>query len=384
MTLTMTSTVSAAPAHLTCADGLLHLTWPDGRRLVRHPIWLRERLPDPRIVEPLTGQRLIEAAELPLDLTVTHAETMAGRVLLRFSDGFEATIPEAWLEEAATPPAEADFAEELTLWDGSLKPVPTGEFAALGRSEAALADFLNGLHAHGFAVLSGVPVEMDGALEFAKLIGPIRQTNWGGLADVKAIANAYDLTMTPRHLEPHSDNPYRQPVPGYILLHALTNDAVGGESTVVDGFHAAKRLKETDPEAFQALTRTRVYFRYADGDTVLENRGALIELDDLGRIIQTRYSNRTELVEPLSIAELDAFYGARQAFYNLIQPASPLTLTFKLQPGDLMMMDNYRLFHGRTSYRLETGSRHMRQCYMDRDIVQSRRKVLNRTLGGAR
>jgi gamma-butyrobetaine dioxygenase len=124
------------------------------------------------------------------------------------------------------------------------------------------------------------------------------------------------------------------------------------------------------------LTRTEVKFRYADAETVLENRGSLIELDDLGRIVRTRYSNRTEDVAPAPVAELDAFYRARQAFYSLIQKDSPLTLTFKLEPGDLIMMDNYRLFHGRTAYRLETGSRHMRQCYMDRDVVQSRRSVL--------
>ncbi|WP_284945892.1 TauD/TfdA family dioxygenase [Acidisoma cladoniae] len=360
---------------LSCAGGSLDLVLPDGQRLTRHPIWLRERLPDPRITDPTTGQRLIEAAELPLDLTITDAHLADGQVSLVFSDGFEAAVPLAWFA-GSQDRAEDDFTDDIILWDSGLNPLPFMDFDTLRRSDTALAAFLDTLHAHGFAVVRGVPVEMDGALDFAALIGPIRQTNWGGLADVKAIANAYDLTMTPRHLEPHSDNPYRNPIPGYILLHCLINDAVGGSSTVVDGFHAAKHLKEQDPAAFASLTRTEVKFRYADADTVLENRGSLIELDDLGRIVRTRYSNRTENVAPAPVAELDAFYRARQAFYSLIQKDSALTLTFKLEPGDLMMMDNYRLFHGRTAYRLETGSRHMRQCYMDRDVVQSRRSVL--------
>jgi len=41
-----------------------------------------------------------------------------------------------------------------------------------------------------------------------------------------------------------------------------------------------------------------------------------------------------------------------------------------------LMMDNYRLLHGRTGYTLATGSRHMRQCYLDRDAVGSRRRLL--------
>ena len=68
--------------------------------------------------------------------------------------------------------------------------------------------------------------------------------------------------------------------------------------------------------------------------------------------------------------------AARAAFWKLIAPSSPLTLRFRLQPGELLMMDNYRLLHGRTGYTLATGSRHMRQCYMDRDTVQSRRRLL--------
>jgi gamma-butyrobetaine dioxygenase len=359
-------------------DGALEVTLPAGKRLTRHPIWLRERLPDPRVVDSTTGQRLIEAALLPLDLKITRAQCLRGQVTVGFSDGFEATIPQAWFSDDAEPPASGDLPDHVILWDSRLAPLPGAHLDALKNSEAALAAFLNALQAHGFAIVQGVPVELDGALDFAGIIGPIRYTNWGGLADVKAIPNAYDLTMTPRHLESHTDNPYRDSVPAYVLLHCLQNDATGGESTLVDGFHAATLLKTRDPAAFEVLTRTPVYFRYADSDSLLENRGTLIELDHHGRITQVRYSNRTELVEARPLAELDAFYRARRAFFDLIQHDPALTLSFKLMPGELMMMDNHRLLHGRRPYLLDTGARHMRQCYMDRDVVQSRRNVLNR------
>jgi gamma-butyrobetaine dioxygenase len=307
-----------------------------------------------------------------------RADRSNGQVAIGFSDGFAATVPEIWFDEKAEWKPAIDLPADITLWDSSLDPLPLGSFDTIRRSDAALATFLAALHTYGFAIARGVPTYLDGALDFASLIGPIRHTNWGGLADVKAIADAYDLTMTPRHLEPHSDNPYREPIPGYILLHCLRNDAEGGESTLVDGFYAAELLRVRDPAAFAALTGTRVSFRYEDRDTLLEHRGPLIEVDDGGRIVQVRYSNRTEFVEALPAAELDTYYRARRAFYQLINGDSTMTLTFKLKPGDLMMMDNFRLLHGRASYRLATGSRHMRQCYMDRDIVQSRRKILNR------
>ena len=197
------------------------------------------------------------------------------------------------------------------------------------------------------------------------------------MADVKAIANAYDLTMTPRHLEPHSDNPYRDPVPGYILLHCLENDADGGDSTLVDGFHAAARLRRDNPVAFATLAATDVTFRYHDDSAFLEHQCPLIATNAAGEVVQIRYNNRTEMVDRLPIDQLDAYYAARAAFWRLIAPESPLTLRFRLQPGELLMMDNYRLLHGRTGYTLASGSRHMRQCYMDRDIVGSRRRLLH-------
>lgn len=46
--------------------------------------------------------------------------------------------------------------------------------------------------------------------------------------------------------------------------------------------------------------------------------------------------------------------------------------------GEAYVVDNYRLLHGRTEIDLATGSRHLRQCYMDRDIVSSRQEVLRR------
>ena len=39
------------------------------------------------------------------------------------------------------------------------------------------------------------------------------KTNFGGFFNVKSIPKYNDLANTPRHLYPHTDNPYRKPVP---------------------------------------------------------------------------------------------------------------------------------------------------------------------------
>ncbi|MBY6029588.1 TauD/TfdA family dioxygenase [Halomonas sp. DP8Y7-1] len=342
-------------------------------------LWLRERLPQADTLDPQTGQRLIEAAELPLDLALTAASAEKGELALAFSDGQQGRFPLAELARSAstgsadTPPRE--------LWDAALEVPSSVDFSEALTSDAALLTLLLKLERFGFVHVSGLPDDTEAMQPLIDRIGPLRRTNWGGIADVKSVANAYDLTMTQRGLEPHTDNPYRDPIPGYIWLHCLTNAAEGGDSTLVDGFEAARRLRQQDPEAFDCLTRVSPRFRYQDDATHLESRGPLIECDPHGEVVRVRYSNRTERVDAMESQELRRYYAARKAFYDLIR-SEALTLRLKLSPGEMLIMDNYRLLHGRTSFTLDGGVRHLRQGYVDRDSTASRRLVLSRHLAG--
>lgn len=345
----------------------------DGHHRDFVPLWLRERSPDDATRDPYTGQRLVEAAELPLDLTIETADVADGLLTLRFSDGHLTTFTLAELlnEQASDSPRE--------LWDAAGAPHPEADFSTALDDNSALLDMLDALHRHGFVIVSGVPSTEDGMQPLIDRIGPLRRTNWGGIADVKSVANAYDLTMTQRGLEPHTDNPYRDPIPGYIWLHCLTNAAEGGDSTLADGFMAARLLRQRDPSAYACLTRVTPSFRYCDADTYLESEGPLIELDSRNEPVRVRYSNRTEGVPALPAEELEAYYAARKAFYQLIT-GEELTLNLKLDPGQMLIIDNYRLLHGRSAFQLAGGVRHMRQGYVDRDTTTSRRRVLRQRL----
>ncbi|QEM82594.1 TauD/TfdA family dioxygenase [Halomonas binhaiensis] len=340
-------------------------------------LWLRERAPDADTLDPRTGQRLIEAAELPLDLAVESAERAGDHVKLRFSDGH---VTDFSLQDLLAACHRADtIVPGRTLWDSRLEEPPRANFAAALQDDAALLAMLEELHRTGFVLVSDVPTQEDGMQALIDRIGPLRHTNWGGIADVKSVANAYDLTMTQRGLEPHTDNPYRDPIPGYIWLHCLTNAADGGDNTLVDGYQAALALKQRSPEAFECLTRIAPSFLYHDDTTRLEGEGPLIELDSHGRVARVRFSNRTERVDALPADELEHYYAARQAFYRLIT-SDELTLHLKLEPGQMLIMDNYRLLHGRRAYQLSGGIRHLRQGYVDRDSTASRRLVLRQQL----
>lgn len=359
-------------------DGIVTLMWTDGHVQQLHSLWLREQAPDPESRDPQSGQRLLDAWSLPLDLKVEEATPLWEDGLeLRFSDGHLTLYPLAALREArgSDSSLEGLLAPGQEAWKVADAPRAEADLAELEACPASLLAALEALHNTGFLLVRGLPVEMDGLERFACLLGPLRETNWGRIADVRALPQAFDLTMTARALEPHADNPYREPVPGYVLLHCLVNSADGGDSTITDGFAAALELRARDPEGFETLIRTRPTFRYQDEDTLLENEGPLVELDAGGRLKQVRLSNRTDRIPPLAPEILERYYRARRAFTGIVNDPA-FQLRFKLRPGEMLVMDNYRLLHGRTAYRPGSGERHMRQGYMDRDVVASRRKIL--------
>ena len=71
------------------------------------------------------------------------------------------------------------------------------------------------------------------------------------------------------------------------------------------------------------------------------------------------------------------YYKARKklsAMYN----SDKYRIEFKLQPKDLLMMDNYRLLHGRTEFDTNEGSRFLQGCYLDFDSTEGKLRHLKR------
>jgi len=231
----------------------------------------------------------------------------------------------------------------------------------------------------GFIIFTAVPTGSKTVLQAASAFGFVRDTNFGAYFDVRSVPDANDLAYTSIFLDPHTDNPYRSPVPGVQLLHCLVNETSGGLSTLVDGFAAAEALRAQDPDAFGILARTPVRFRFRDTDTELVRSAPLIELDGAWRVEAVNFSPRLDYVPLLRPQELAAYFGARKAFDHLLR-SPQFEIRFLLESGDLMMMDNRRLLHGRTAFDPREGLRHLQGCYIDLDGPRSQYRVLRRRL----
>jgi gamma-butyrobetaine dioxygenase len=364
--------------HITSATELT-IDLGDGRRFAVHPLWLRERCLDPETFDLRTGQRLGDPSDLDLNLTLSAvSEPEPGRIRVRFSDGHEANfLAHDILTEAALAPGAHDIPTPR-LWDGSLQSIPRGEWSSKpGDSELAgwVTDFLE----YGFLIFGRVPPIPRTLFQVAATCGFTRQTNFGSLFEVRSEPVATDLAYTSLPLDPHTDNPYRWPVPGVQLLHCLANETSGGLSTLVDGFAAAEALRVRDRAAFEVLTRTPVRFRYRDETTDLVASAPPIELDAAGGLLAVHFSPRLDFVPLGSPEVLDGYYRARRAFDHLLR-SPQFEIRFLLETGDLLMMDNRRLLHGRTGFDPAEGLRHLQGCYIDIDGPRSLYRVLRRRL----
>jgi gamma-butyrobetaine dioxygenase len=360
---------------------MLSIEWADGTLSEFASLWLRDNLREDR--DPHSGQRLVDIADLPEDPRIRSAVADHGAVrvewdteprsgffdlewLLAQAGGRSARrrelAPKHWLEGAHLDAAR-DFA-----WES---------FPQVQAGRAIRARWLTRLLQDGIAFLSKVPSNDAGILEAASLIGRVSETNYGRVFDVRSVPQPENLAYSDLGLGLHTDNPYREPVPGFQALHALVSSPDGGDSLFGDGFAIAEHLRETAPESFAVLTRTAVPFLYRSKDTELYAERPLIELDCSGEIRAVHYNSRS--IAPLRLAARDAkpFYSSYRRFAALLRDPR-FQLQLRLQDGDLAVFDNQRILHGRTAFSSARYPRHLRGCYLTRDSVYCEAALLRR------
>ncbi|MGW2947983.1 2-trimethylaminoethylphosphonate dioxygenase [Streptomyces sp. NPDC001226] len=349
-------------------------------------MWLRDNCPCAECRDPRSGQKLFQITALPTGLRVGSAGAAAGTAepaveVVWEPDGHRSVYPVAWL--AANRPGRTDHGDLRTehgkeLWTARdiAGRLPAADWADYLDKPGVRARMLESVLRLGFMLLRAVPQREEQVLEVAETFGYVRETNYGKLFDVRVEPDPNNLAFTSVAITPHTDNPYRDPVPTLQLLHCLVNDADGGDSGLVDGFAAAAMLRREDPEAFEVLTRTPVPFVFRDAGTELRADRPLIGTDSLGRVREVRFNNRSISTLRLPAEELEHFYAAYRTFAELLLRPE-LQLDLRLAPGDCLVFDNTRLLHARTAF-AQDGARHLQGCYADLDGLAGTLAVLRR------
>lgn len=352
----------------------LEIKWGDGESSILPYIWLYDN--QPGHFHP-NGQKLVETINMKLDIIPHDVFVDEGRLFIEWEkDDLLIEYDVDWLKGFFTdnwnPPLNAwevsDLENVQLRWD----------YEAVVSNEKALFDWLESAIAYGFAILENVPTASEKIFEVVAHFGYVRETNYGKCFDVVAKADPNNLAYTSDGLPPHTDNPYRDPVPTLQLLHCLKADAEGGESIMIDGYKIAEDLAQEDPISFEVLASQQVLFRFKDSETFLENYTTVIGLTEDNEIKHIRFNNRS--IQPFEMDPITmyAYYNAYQTFEKYLHHEK-YRYVFKLKPGDLVLFDNERMLHGRTAYNLN-GERHLQGCYADRDSLFSKWRILSQKL----
>lgn len=382
-------------------DKYVTLQLPSGKTSFHH-IWLRDHCKCETHFHPVTKQRLQNTFDIPESVCPEHAilapAPSGDDINLKIvwnHDDHQSTYPVSWLvAHAYNPPLQntgypdVDSTLVRTLWDPSqfapasaseplsLSTLPCVDYNEVMANDQAVAQWTKLIYQFGFCIVKNTPVSGKATESLIKRIAHIRHTHYGGFWEFTADMSHKDTAYTNMFLACHTDGTYFTEPPGLQLLHLLDHDGKGGETMLVDGFHAARFLKESDPKAYKTLSHVRIPAHAAGEETIFitpAQRFPVLVHDSDGNLAQIRWNNddRSTMDKWESPEQVDEFYRAIRVWRRILEKQE---IVFQLEPGSCLIFDNWRVLHGRHEF---TGSRTMCGAYISRDDFYSRTRLLN-------
>lgn len=101
----------------------------------------------------------------------------------------------------------------------------------------------------------------------------------------------------------------------------------------------------------------------------------IISVDDEGQPDVIRYANWAfQHVDASQRAMKEV--GIALAKFAAIVEAPENNIQLKLQPGEMLLVNNNQVLHGRLPFDPTTGERHFQQVYMEIDDIEARHRCL--------
>ncbi|KAJ8333960.1 hypothetical protein SKAU_G00412790 [Synaphobranchus kaupii] len=394
-------TLAAAPLHQVVGpsirqvqamdvERLVQVKWEDGSHSLYPFVWLRDNCQCPVCTLHSAKARSLLLSQLDVNTTVDQVTLMEPtKVSIVWPDQHTSEYDADWLKKRCfSPKARRAQQEELFLnkrahWGSDLQ-IPTASFEEVLHDNKAALDWLMALRKVGIIFLKGAPVKQGQVARLSQRIGYLRLTFYGHTWQVQDKLGANNVAYTSGKLSLHTDYPALHHPPGIQFLHCITQAHQGGESEVVDGFHVANQLRRENPEAFHTLSSLLVDFTDTGADYcdfAVQSKNHIIDVDCDGQVVRINYNNATrDSILDVPLEQVQPFYSSLKAYVDLMcQPKN--VVTYKMEPGDVVTFDNWRLLHGRKSYVSHPENlRHLEGAYLDWDEVMSRLRGLRKAI----
>ncbi|KAK4323385.1 hypothetical protein Pmani_005904 [Petrolisthes manimaculis] len=309
-----------------------------------------------------------------------------------WSSGHISTYSATWLyhrrfNSQARSVKKSVLALKKELWGRDFQ-ISRHSFDSIVSDDEALLGFLTSLEKFGVVLVTEAPRKPKAAFHIVNKAGFPKRTHYGLHYPIRRKLGAESLAFTDLKLGMHNDLPYYNYVCGIIFLHCITQfEGSGGENDLADGYHVARYLHQHHPHQYHLLTHTPVYF-WNKGVTTVEgeehqfyklfNTPIIVEDSITGAVVRVNNSQLRDSHLDVSPDLVTPWYSALRLFNTTLQQHA---IRVKLNSGEMLVMDNTRLLHGRTAYDGAIGERYMDQVYLDWDQALSKRRVLQEKLG---
>ena len=353
----------------------------DGKeRRVYHAVWLKHFCHCVKCRDPTNGQSQQSPGSLRDSYKLRSVVTEGDNIEVSWEDDEDAdhkgTFPIKWLNENA-------YGEDvLKKLSREARPVPLKgklpefDYKELTRNPSKRLEWLLRIYEDGLSMLKNVPNESQYVIKVANFVHSNAASIYGDYFDIITHDSKEDVAYSQIPLSLHMDEPYYESPPGITLLHCLRfDDCVdGGRNVMVDGFAVAEKFRRDCPDEFDTLTRIPVIMGRVS--TVLGRPVHMlyyrphIVLGFNGEIVGINWTNIMQYGVCAPHDMMEPYYHARFRFNNFIEDFE-IRHTIRLNPGDLLIFNNRRILHSRTTMQLNGGERHLQRANVNLDDFKS-------------
>ncbi len=136
---------------------------------------------------------------------------------------------------------------------------------------------------------------------------------------------------------------------------------------MVDGFKIAETIKNKNKDLFKILSTVEVPGNYIGDGVFLEAKRPIFKLDSNKEILQVSFNNYDRAPFRLENDLTIKFYEAIKEF-DILANNNDFQWRYILKPGELLIFNNWRILHGRGSFK---GDRKMKGCYINKEDFDS-------------
>ncbi|XP_008330379.1 trimethyllysine dioxygenase, mitochondrial [Cynoglossus semilaevis] len=345
-------------------------------------VWLRDHCRSASSYNNKTNQRNIDTGSIDLDIRPDHTAVKDDNLILTWPGGQVSQYSLSWLSENSYEGKKTSTVQPRILWNSDVynnANIAPAKWETFMSRDDELKKFLHNYILYGIAFVDNVPATVEATEAVVRRVSLIRETTYGGMWSFTSDHSRGDTAYSQLALDRHTDTSYFYEPCGIQVFHCLKHDGTGGRTLLVDGFHAAEKLRQQSPKNFELLTNVPIRHEYIENSDNHRNHmhgiGPVLNVYPWNNeVYMIRYNNYDRsVINTVPHDVVKQWYVAHRELTTVLrQPENELWV--KLTPGKVIFIDNWRVMHGRESF---TGLRQLCGCYLTRDDVLSAARGFN-------